>query len=263
MKYALCLEMLYTEHSFIDRLQLAKNDGISMFEFWDWRNKDLDLLQKKMNELEMSVCNISGNRNFGMIDPNERTQFIEEVTETAAVAKRLGCPTLMLLVQSLEEDGGGRVPSVELSEKEIEENIIACGKEMGVLADKFDLDIVIEPLNIVLDHPRYRLYSSSMAFRIINAINHPRVKVLYDIYHMAMQDENVMSDIENNLEDIGHFHVADKPGRNEPGTGDINYPQIRSLLERMNYQGIIGFELMPKNDDTQSAIKSISATFLN
>lgn len=261
MNYAFCLEMLYTEVSFVDRLQLAKNDGISMIEFWDWRDKDLDILKKKMDQLDMSVCNISGNRNFGMIDPNERTQFIDEVIETAGVAKKIGCPTLMLLVQSLQEDGGGRVPSVKLSDQEIEDNIIVCGQELGIIADKFDLDMVIEPLNNVLDHPRYELNASSMAFSVVNAIKHPRVKVLYDIYHMAMQDENIMNDIENNFKKIGHFHVADKPGRNEPGTGDINYPQIISLLKKLNYQGIIGFELMPQNGNTQRAVKRISKTF--
>ncbi len=263
MKYAFCLEMLYTEVPFVDRLQLAKKDGIATFEFWDWRNKDLDVLQKKMDQLEMTVCNISGNRNFGMIDPNERTRFIEEVTETAKVAKRIGCPTLMLLVQSLEQDGGGRISSVKLADQEIKDNIIACGRELGVLAEKFELNTVIEPLNTVLDHPRYELNSSSMAFSIVKEINHTRVKVLYDIYHMAMQGENIMSDIENNLEEIEHFHVADKPGRNEPGTGEINYPEIISFLKKMNYQGVIGFELMPKDGDSQRAVKRTFKAFLN
>jgi hydroxypyruvate isomerase len=261
MKYAFCLEMLYERVPFIDRLQLAKKDGISKIEFWDWRDKDFSKLQDKMDQLDMSVCNISGNRNFGMIDPNERTGFIDEVIETAKVAKKIRCPNLMLLVQSLEEDGGGRIASVKLSDQEIKDNIIACGKELGSIADKYDLDMVIEPLNTAMDHPRYELNSSNMAFRVIKKINHPRVKVLYDIYHMAMQDENIMSDIENNLKDIGHFHVADKPGRNEPGTGDINYPLIVALLKKLNYQGIIGFELLPESGNNQRAIKRIFEIF--
>lgn len=261
MKYGYCLEMLYNKVPFIERLQMAKKDGITTIEFWDWRDKDLNAMQKELHRLNMSVCNISGNRNFGMIDPAERNDFINEVIETASVAKKIGCPTLMLLVQSLEEDGGGRVSSVKLLNQEIEDNIIDCGQELGRLADKFDLNMVIEPLNTVLDHPRYELNSSSMAFKVIKAINHPRVKVLYDIYHMAMQDEDIMSDIENNLLEIGHFHVADKPGRNEPGTGDIDYPQIIALLEKLNYQKIIGFELEPSNGDTHRAIKRIAEIF--
>lgn len=260
MKYAYCLEMLFTEVPFIDRLELAQKQGISIIEFWDWRDKDLDKLKEKLDRLGMSVCNISGNRNSGMIDLNERKQFMDEVRETAQVAKKIGCPTLMLLVQSLESDGGGRVASQKLSAKEIENNIISCGKELAGLADKFDLDMVIEPLNIVLDHPRYELNSSKMAFRIIKEINHPRVKLLYDIYHMAMQDEDIVQDINNNIQVIGHFHAADKPGRNEPGTGEIDYQQIFTLLKQLNYLGVVGFELLPENGDTLRALKRINET---
>jgi hydroxypyruvate isomerase len=263
MKYALCLEMFYTDIPFVDRLERAKKDGINKIEFWDWRDKDLNLLKDKLADLDMNVCNMSGNRNFGMIDPTERNDFIKEVTETAAVAKDIGCPTLMLLVQSLEQDGGGRPSLTKLSQEELEENIIICGKEMGKLADEFDLDIVIEPLNTVLDHPRYELYSSEMAFRIIRKIGHPRVKILYDIYHMAMQGENVLKNIEQNLKDIGHFHVADKPGRNEPGTGEIDYPRIVTLLKQVKSEGIVGFELSPQNENNALAMERIANLFFN
>ncbi len=261
MKFSFCLEMFYTEVPFIDRLKLAKNDGISFFEFWDWRNKDLNALKQQMKLLKMQVLNISGNRNYGMIDPDERDHFLGEVRETGAVAKDLGCPTLMLLVQSLENDGGGRLPSIALENEEIVQNIINCGKEVGKIADELKLNIVIEPLNVVLDHPRYVLNASGMAFDIIQAIDHPRVKVLYDIYHMAMQDENIPDDIEDNFEYIGYFHAADKPGRFEPGSGEIEYPKIFSLLTLLNYQGTVGFECLPSHGDSHQAVRRIFESF--
>ncbi len=261
MKLSFCLEMLYTELSFVDRLVAAKKDGINLIEFWDWRNKDLEEPREQMMRLNMKVSNISGNRNFGMIDPKERTSFLREVRETGAVAQSLGCRTLMLLVQSLESDGGGRLPSIKLSDHEIEQNIIACGKEVGKIADELNLNIVIEPLNIQLDHPRYVLHSSSQAFKIIKAIDHPHVKLLYDIYHMAMQDENILDDIEKNIDFIGYFHVADKPGRMEPGTGEIDYASVFDLLKRLNYQGTVGFELMPSQGNSQRAVRKIMESF--
>lgn len=256
MRFSFCMEMLYSDLPFIERLAVAKKDGIDTIEFWDWRKKDLNALKNEMQSLGMSVSNISGNRHFGMIDSNEKEDFLDEIKLTAIATKLLDCPTLMLLVQKLEEDNKGKLPSGELSTQEIEENIIECGREAGKIADDLMLNIVIEPLNDVLDHPRYVLNSSDMAFRIIKAINHPRVKVLYDIYHMAMQNENIFSDIENNLEYIGYFHVADKPGRNEPGTGEIDYAKIFSLLKMKNYQGTVGFELMPRHN-TPDAVKAI------
>ncbi|MBN2013314.1 TIM barrel protein [candidate division KSB1 bacterium] len=257
MNFAFCLEMLYSDLPFIDRLAQAKKDGINSIEFWDWRNKDLRALKDEMQKLEMKVCNISGNRNFGMIDPHEKNDFLNEVKQTAVATKELDCPTLMLLVQKLEQpDNRGKLPSVALSYEEIEANIITIGKEIGKIADELNLNIVIEPLNDALDHHDYLLNSSAMGFRIIKAINHPRVKLLYDIYHMAMQDEDIFGDVENNLQQIGYFHIADKPGRNEPGTGEIDYTRMLEVLKQKNYQGTVGFELAPRYD-TDRAVKAI------
>jgi len=261
MKYAYCLEMLYDELSFIDRLAEAKKDGIETIEFWDWRNKDLELLKQQLKKLNMHVSNLSGNRNYGMIDPSERKNFLKEVKETGLIAKSLGCHTLMLLVQKLESDNSGKLPAQKLTNQQMEDNIIESGKAVGKLADELAINIVIEPLNDVLDHPHYFLTSSSTAFKLIKAINHPRVKILYDIYHLAMQGENVLEHIKNNLQHIGYFHVADKPGRNEPGSGEIDYPAIWSLLKKMNYQGIIGFEYMPSNGDSKKAVRATQKIF--
>ncbi len=261
MKLSFCLEMLYAELSFNDRLDVAKKDGISYFEFWDWRNKDLKALKQRMELLGMKVCNLSGNRNYGMIDESERDNFLAEVRETGAVAKQLGCPTLMLLVQSLEQDNSGRLPANKLSDQKIEANIIESGKQTGKIADELDLDIVIEPLNDVLDHPNYYLTSGRRAFNIIRAIDHPRIKVLYDIYHTAMQGADVFADIENNYNEIGYFHVADKPGRNEPGSGTIDYVKIHALLKKMNNEKVVGFEYMPTNNDSTQAVRKTLELF--
>ena len=261
MQIAFCLEMLYTELPFVQRLATAKSDGIEWFEFWDWRNKDLNVLLHEMNLLNMKVSNLSGNRQFGMIDPGERALFLEELHETGAIAKRIGCPTLMLLVQRLEEDGRAVSPLTFLSRNEKIEQIIACGFEAGELAEKLDLHIVIEPLNDVLDHPGYFLNSSRLAFHIIGEINHPRVKLLYDVYHMAMMGEDVYHDIENNLDLIGYFHFADKPGRNEPGTGEIDYKNIFLLLNRLKYDGFIGGEFYPSTGDSHNAVRETLKLF--
>lgn len=257
MKFAFCLEMLYTELPFIERLKVAKMDGIESIEFWDWREKDLTSLYQQMDMLNMTLSNMSGNRRFGMIDPDNRASFLQELSEAGAIAKRLGGSTLMLLVESLKEDGGAVSVSTTSSEREKIEQIITCGSEAGKLADKLNLNIVIEPLNDVLDHPRYFLHSSNLAFHIIREINHPRVKVLYDIYHMAMMDENILHDIEDNFDCIGYIHMADKPGRHEPGSGKIDFNSIWSLLKTLRYDGVIGFEFYPSGRNSQKAVRKI------
>jgi len=255
MKFAFCLETLYAELPFIERLAAAERGGIESIEIWDWRGKDPEALSQQMGLLNISLSNMSGNRQFGMIDPNERRSFLQELSEAAAFAKSLGCCTLMLLSESLAEDDGAVPISTPFTHHEKIEQIIACGTQVCELAENLDLQIVIEPLNDILDHPRFFLNSSRLAFQIIKEINHPRVKVLYDIYHMAMMAENVLRDIEDNLDCIGYFHVADKPGRHEPGSGKIDFKPIWSLLKTLQYEGAIGFEFYPSGGNSQKAVR--------
>ncbi len=257
MHYAFCLEMLYTEFPFIDRLMAAKQDSIEYIEFWDWRDKDLNLLNQRQKELTIKVSNMSGNRRYGMVDPQERQFLLNEITETIRIAQDLNCPRLMLLVQSLRPDGKANPVPENLSNIQKADQVITCGIAIGALADTFDIDILIEPLNTIIDHPGYFLNSSSLAFQIIKEINHPRIKILYDIYHMAVMGENIVKDIEVNLDLIGYLHVADKPGRNEPGSGEIDYKNILSVLKSLHFSGMIGFECYASTRDSHRAVQNI------
>jgi hydroxypyruvate isomerase len=257
LQYAFCLEMLYTEFSFPDRLTAAKQDGIEFFEFWDWRNKDPENLKNRSKELNLQVTNMSGNRSYGMIDPAERQFLFSELTETCGIARLLDCPRLMLLVQSLLSTGEAKPASENLSYNQKIDRIIECAISLGAMAEKQDIDIVIEPLNSVLDHPGYFLDSSEVAFRIIGEINHPRIKILYDVYHMSVMGENVLKDLEMNLDLIGYIHTADKPGRNEPGSGDIDYKRIFALLHNLDFSGMIGFECYASGGNSRQAVQDI------
>lgn len=261
MELSFCLEMLYPELSFMDKMSAIRESGIDCIEFWDYRAKDLEALEKARETDHLKVSNFSGNRLYGMLNVNERGSFIQEVTASAKVAKRLRCPRLMLLAQPLQIDGSAKALPHELSRREIIDEFVTCAHETSRLADEENMDFVVEPLNTHLDHPGYFLSSSKLAFECIKKVGHPRFKVLYDIYHMAMMDEPVLKDLEDNLDQIGYIHVADKPGRMEPGTGHINFKEILSLLRKLDYNGTIGFEFMPSEAGSKNAIKKTLEQF--
>lgn len=248
MRYAFCLETLYTDLPFVRRLARAREDGVETIEIWDWHDKEIDPLAFELRRLGMKMVNMSGNRKHGMLDPAEQEPFVEELEETARAAKRLACPNLMLLAQSLQPDGSGAPVPSDVSPKTLFDSMAACAERAGRVADEHDLGIVIEPLNDRVDHPGYWLTSSKTVFEAVRLAAHPRVKVLYDIYHMAMMGEDVLSEMEKNLDLIGHIHVADMPGRHEPGTGEIEWDQILRRLESLGYSRTIGFEFFPEGE---------------
>jgi hydroxypyruvate isomerase len=251
-----CLEMLYGDLPFMARLSAAREDGIDGIEFWDYRDKDLAALQKAVKENHLRVMNFSGNRLHGMLCSSEREPLLNELAESIKIARRLQCRTLMLLVQPLRDDGSAITLCNAQTGRQKFSALVECAIAVAALAEEADIDIVIEPLNTLLDHPGYFLNRSQSAFECIKEVDHPRIKVLYDIYHMAAMGEPVLKDIETHLDKIGYIHAADLPGRHEPGTGLIDYKGIFSLLRTLKYDKTVGFEFWPSQAGSSLAIKN-------
>lgn len=255
MKYAFCLEMLFADRPFPDRLFAAARAGIAEIEIWDWRNKDLDTLKVLLERLGLRISNMSGNRRFGMLARTEFDGFVEEARETAAIAMQLNCPRLMLLAQALESDDSARPLAGKISHAELMVHAVQAGRATAQIAEEKNLMIVIEPLNDVQDHPGFLMNSSDVAFEMVAEIASPRVKVLYDVYHMAMMGEDVEDVIRKNIDMIGYVHFADVPGRHEPGSGSLNLISIVETLQQAGYDGTVGFEFTPSNGDSDAAIQ--------
>jgi hydroxypyruvate isomerase len=150
----------------------------------------------------------------------------------------------MMLSDVLNSDGSA-APTRPLSREEKLESIAAGLRVLAKAAKKRGLTLLLEPLNTVVDHRGCFLDSSTVGAELVQAVDSPQVKLLYDIYHMSMMHEDVPGEIESNLPLIGHIHVADMPGRHQPGTGKINYKAMNALLSRIGYNGFIGMEFSP------------------
>ena len=152
----------------------------------------------------------------------------------------------------LATDGSAAL-SPSLPNKEKFESVIEGLRALVHRAADAGVALLLEPLNTTLDHRGCFLNSSRIGFEIIRQVDSPQVKLLYDIYHMSMMSEDVMVEIESNLNLIGYFHVADVPGRHQPGTGKIDYGAIADWLKRVRFQGFIGMEFFPQGPDEIAA----------
>ncbi len=123
--------------------------------------------------------------------------------------------------------------------------MVACLKTAAPLAEEAGVTLVLEPLNILVDHPGYFLTSSREGFEIVEQVGSPAVKLLYDIYHQQVTEGNLIATITSHIDLIGHFHAADVPGRHEPGTGEINYANVLAAIDEAGYEGFIGLEYAP------------------
>ena len=134
--------------------------------------------------------------------------------------------------------------------------LLDCAK----IAEAEGINLNLEALNITTDHVGNFLATTQMGAEIVRLIGSPRLKLLYDVYHIqssaAFNEGCICDTISNYADCFGHIHVADAPGRHEPGTGEINYKKVIRHLEACGYTGRVGYELFPSTD-TKTAVKAI------
>jgi hydroxypyruvate isomerase len=252
MKLSLCLETIFADRPFVDRMRAASSLGYPAIEFWDWRSKDLASIGEAAARLNLAIAGISGNRQHALIDPDARPGLLVEMGRVFRVAQQMRCSHVMMLSDVLAADCSA-VPVPSLSEEEKFENMVDGLRLLDQPAADAGVMLLLEPLNTVLDHRGYFLNSSQVGFEVVRKVDSPRVKLLYDIYHMSMMGEDVMAQIRSHIHEVGYLHVADMPGRHEPGTGKIDYRAIGDWLKQVRFESFIGMEFFPQGSDELAA----------
>ena len=132
---------------------------------------------------------------------------------------------------------------IKSANKDINMNLNKTIKASLKLAEK-NIKALIEPINTV-DQPGFFINTSKQGMDLIEQINHHNAFLLYDVYHMQIMEGDLIRTITELFDSIGHIQIADNPGRYEPGTGEINYPAIFNLLDKIGYSGWVGCEYKP------------------
>lgn len=256
LKRSACIEPMYSELPFLDRFQAAKDDGFDFVEFWSWTDKDLDAVKAAAEKAGIGISGFNGDADYSLVDPTHKEKYLNFLRQSVAAAKKIGALSVTIHSNALG-DGGIVVNHYdELSDTvklcSMYDMLLACAK----IAEETGIAMNLEPLNITTDHVGNFLARTQMAAEMTRLIGSPMLKVLYDVYHMQLNEGSLCDTIKAYADQFGHIHVADAPGRHEPGTGEINYHNVFACLEASGYIGRVGFELMPKTT-TAEAVKAI------
>lgn len=250
-----CIEMIFTEVPFEDRFKLAKESGFEYVEFWSWKDKNIDEIKELCSKYNLKVASFSGDKDFSMVDKKEKDNYIEFATKSIEVANKLNCPNLVIHSNALG-DGGIVLNSYrDISSYEKFANMYDVLKTLAPAAEKNKVTFVLEALNTKVDHVGNFLAYTKDSVNLIKMVNSAYIKVLYDIYHMQINEGDIISTLNKYIEAISYIHIADVPGRNEPGKGEINYANVMKELNKLNFNGVIGFELSPSEDSRKVSRK--------
>jgi hydroxypyruvate isomerase len=249
--------MLFGEVPFEDRFGLTKESGFDYLEFWSWKDKDIQKIKELCRANDLKIASFSGDQDFSMIDANQKADYVAFVLESIEMAKILNCKNLVIHSNALGENGVVINHYPNIADPNKIAAMLDVLKTLAIEAKKSNVTLVLEALNTMVDHSGNFLASTRQAAELIRSVNSSHIKILYDIYHMQIMEGNIIDTLNRYIDTIGYIHVADVPGRHEPGTGEINFGNVIKTLEKLKYKGIIGFELAPLQDSTTAVRRLI------
>jgi hydroxypyruvate isomerase len=242
-KFSANLSMLFGEHDFLDRFDSAARNGFRGVEYIGPYEHAPDVVaaRLKKNGLTQVLFNLpvgdwgKGERGIAIL-PDRIHEFRQGVAKAITYAHALGCEQVNCLA-GIAPAGADRATL----DKVFADNVAFAAEKL----EQAGIRLLIEPIN-TRDIPGFFLTSSRQALDIIDRVRSMNLYLQYDIYHMQIMEGDLARTIEANLGRIAHIQLADNPGRNEPGTGEINYPFLYDFIDRIGYQGWIGAEYKPK-----------------
>lgn len=243
---SLCIEMIFSELRWDERIARVKELQAPAFEFWGWKNKDLQQTKALAEQYDLAVAAMVGG-GAPLTDPEAKDQAVADILESIERAKALQVPTLIATSGPEQQD---------LERSVQQTNIIAVLKQVAKPLEDAGITLVLEPLNTAVNHQGIYLASSYEGYEILRAVSSPRVKLLFDIYHQQITEGNIIANIREHVEWIGHFHIADVPGRHEPGTGELHYQNIFQAIAATDYAGYVGCEFRPRGS-TEEAVREV------
>lgn len=241
-KFAANLTMLFTEHAFLDRIDHAAQAGFRAVEFLFPYAFDPSEIKRRLdaNGLQLVLHNLpaghwdAGERGIAC-HPDRVSEFRAGVEQAIGYAQVLGVRQLNCLV--------GKAPA-GVADDVLRRTVVDNLRYAAEGLKQAGLRLLIEPIN-TFDIPGFYLNRTVQAAGLLVEVGADNAFIQYDIYHAQRMEGELAATMEKYLPRIGHIQLADNPGRNEPGTGEINYPFLFAHLDRIGYDGWIGCEYKP------------------
>ena len=243
------LQFMFNEYELIDRYEQAAKAGFNGVELQAPYSLEIDQIKEKLelHSLKHVIINLpvtdpdTDLANIAL-RPDRKDLFLERLDIGMNYAYELGCIGI--------NTGIGTKPE-GFDDEEIYQTLIHNQKIASEKLFEKNIMALIEPINTV-DQPDFFINTSSQGIELIDKLNHKNAYLLYDVYHMQIMEGDLVRTMSKLINKIGHIQIADNPGRNEPGSGEINYSKIFQTLDEIGYKGWVGCEYKPSTNTFDS-----------
>ena len=241
---------VFRELPFEERLAKVAEAGYTNIElvgeYAKWTDADFAKANAARKQLGLRFDATAG-LHHGVADATVRDAFLAELKDAFKPMEALSCPAMIVL-------SGNVVPGMAREDQHTA--AIETLKRAAVLVEGRTIDG--QPMRLLLEcidpeeNPKYFLQSAAEAIEIVRAVNHPQVQFLYDMFHEQIAEGNLIEKLDKHIDVIGLIHIADVPGRHEPGTGEINYANVYRKLAQLNYKHVAAMEFRPSGEPVAS-----------
>jgi hydroxypyruvate isomerase len=237
--YVVNLNMQFLEvaNDVTGRMEAAAAQGFRHVEFWRWQELDLDALVATVARTGVTVETFVVDWSAHLTDPRVHGDYLASWEQALRLAERVGTPQLILPLGDV---------NAALDEAAHVEVLSAFLTRLVPQANGAGVTLLIEPVNTRIDHPGTWLDSTARAFRLIDAVDAPALKLLLDTYHLAVSGEDLTAILRARPGDIGYVQLADAPGHAEPGRGTLDWPLVCRLLSEAGLTSRVALEYAPQ-----------------
>ena len=221
-----------------ERIKAVAAQDVAAYSFWRASEEDQKAMLEAQQQAGIKCSCVVGSggtgRSSGLTMPGAEQKYLDELALGVQMAQRFGGADAIIFPGARHEN---------LPWEKQRENLIQGLRKAGDLAKEHGIYLVLEPLNRV-ESPNIAIITAVDAFDVVEAAAHPNVKVDFDMYHLQLSEGNLINNLKLGLEKgwIRIVQIGDVPGRLEPGTGEINYPNIYKVLREVNYSGYVDSE---------------------
>lgn len=221
-----------------DQMRLIADQGYKAFSFWGAGGKDIDAMMKAQKETGLLCGSITGNGktgwNTGLTKTGYEDAFLQDFKDHIEVAKKFNVQNLICFCGETQKD----IP-LEVQHRQIIDGL----KKAGDIAAANNVYFCLEPLNLV-ESPQMSVLSARHGFKILEEVNHPHVRMDFDMYHLQLGEGNLINNLREGIRKgwIRFVEIGDVPGRREPGTGEANYHNLFKTLREEKFAGFVGME---------------------
>lgn len=251
--------MLWTlKGTFEEKVAAAAEAGLQAVELVNeqqgWSDAEVAKYKRLMESYRLRMDTVVGQtdwtkRPVTMVNPAHRAGFLEDVKSAIGWAKKLDVPQVILL-------SGNEQPG--LSHDQQYASLVEGAKRATDVAAAGDVTLILENLNGKVDHKGYFLTSAREALRAAKEVDNPHFRLLFDIYHEYVQNGDPIPAMNEAEAYTAVYHVADAPGRHDPGTGAMKWGDIYKSIGKSGYSGYLTFEYLPVGDQVESLIKAVT-----